>query len=109
MAACCLFKKYEDVDLGRSFTGTCAAIFHLRGHASAHLSVQELPMEPAGLWNCGCYHGCSYEERASPRRGWGIPIDSGWSCEEDKDEMSLGDKERNRENQTGYDEKDTGA
>jgi len=64
-------------------------------------------MEPTGLWNYGRYHGCSYEERASPRRGWGIPMDSGWSCEEDK--VSLGDKERNTENQTGYDEKDMDA
>jgi hypothetical protein len=68
-------------------------------------------MELAGLWNCGRCPGCSYEERVSPKRGGGTPIDSGWSCEENKDAVSLSDRERSKENRTAFDEKkkDMGA
>lgn len=45
------------------------AVVHLWGHASAQMSGQELPMEPAGPWHCRRYHGYSYEERVSSKRG----------------------------------------
>ena len=101
----------EVVDLsGQSFTNeTCAAVVHLWGHASAQMYVQEPPMEPADLWNCGRCPGCSYEERVSPKWGWGTPIDSGWSCEENKNAVSLSDMGRNTENRTAFDGKDMDA